>query len=95
MLAANRGDGPWSYTVEPGGQLADDWTTTDSEGVYDLAIHGPNGFLRVFQGSQPSAQQEQAWPEAAVAMHGGAHQLGITLSNRGRRACTFTVSAND
>jgi phospholipase C len=38
-----------SYTVEPGKSLTGSWNVTG--GTYSLSVHGPNGFLRQFQGS--------------------------------------------
>jgi phospholipase C len=40
------------YAVSAGKQLVDAWTLSDfANGVYHLAIHGPNGFYREFQGT--------------------------------------------
>src|SRR5262249_9659140 len=36
------GDTPRSYTVGPNANLSDNWK---AESGYDLAVHGPNGFL--------------------------------------------------
>lgn len=97
VFAGNRTDGPWSYTVEPGKQLSDHWTSTDGHGHYDLSVHGPNGFLRACQGRQPAPRSQQALPEVTVASRGEgqARQLVVTLSNSGRHACRFSVRAND
>jgi phospholipase C len=50
ITSANRADGPWTYTTEAGKSIADSWNTIYSNGVYDLTVHGPNGFLRTFKG---------------------------------------------
>ncbi|GGU16815.1 phosphocholine-specific phospholipase C [Lentzea flava] len=56
VTARNRGDGPWTYTTAAGKQLSDTWNTAYSKGVYDLTVHGPNGFLRSFQGGRAGAE---------------------------------------
>jgi phospholipase C len=43
-------DGPWTYTVGAHAKLSETWTYSD-EDAYDLAIYGPNGFLRSVKGS--------------------------------------------
>jgi len=57
ITSANRTDGPWTYTTEAGRSTADSWNTIYSNGVYDLTVHGPNGFLRTFRG-KPSTGLE-------------------------------------
>ncbi|MET9634745.1 phospholipase domain-containing protein, partial [Lentzea sp. NPDC006480] len=56
ITAQNRTDGPWTYTTAAGKQLSDTWNTAYSLGVYDLTVHGPNGFLREFKGSAAAAE---------------------------------------
>ena len=97
VLSGNRSDGPWSYTVEPGKQLSDHWSSAFSQDVYDLSVHGPNGFLRQFRGRQRSPADTGPAPEvrADTRGEGFARQLVITLSNPGRQACQFRVQAHD
>jgi phospholipase C len=41
-----------NYAVSAGGNLEDAWKLADfANGVYHIAIHGPNGFYREFQGT--------------------------------------------
>lgn len=40
---------PRSYTVEPGKRI-DDGSPMSADGIYELAVHGPNGFFRSFRG---------------------------------------------
>jgi len=40
---------PRCYTVEPGRSLSDSWAA-DTQGGYELEIHGPNGFFRLIKG---------------------------------------------
>ncbi|MET7396097.1 phosphocholine-specific phospholipase C [Dactylosporangium sp. NPDC005572] len=44
---------PRTYTVEPRKQLSDEWPLV--AGAYDVAVHGPNGFYRHFQGTATGA----------------------------------------
>ncbi len=46
--AGDGDDGPWSYTVEAGKTLEDQLPARPRG--YDLALYGPNGFLRRFRG---------------------------------------------
>ncbi len=40
-----------SYAVKPGDKISDDWLLSDFEkGVYQIRVHGPNGFYREFRG---------------------------------------------
>jgi phospholipase C len=48
VRSANSADVVRNYTVEPGKDLTDSWTVS---GAYNLSVHGPNGFVRHFQGS--------------------------------------------
>jgi phospholipase C len=76
VTSGNRTDGPWTYTTEAGKTLADTWNSAYSGGVHDLAVHGPNGFLRVFKGKGRAAGPE------ATARHVGDH-LELTFTNKG------------
>jgi phospholipase C len=49
--AASTRSGPWTYTVGPRDTLADLWKLDGDAPRYDLSVHGPNGFLRAFQGT--------------------------------------------
>ena len=41
----------WAYAVNAGANIDDAWTIADFEnGIYDLAVNGPNGFFRHFKG---------------------------------------------
>ena len=45
--------GPWSFTIAPSHSASHTWTlgTAGTTSVYNLSVHGPNGFFRGFQGS--------------------------------------------
>ncbi|MEU8031049.1 phosphocholine-specific phospholipase C, partial [Streptomyces sp. NPDC049099] len=76
VTSGNRTDGPWTYTTQAGKSLSDTWNSAYSGGVHDLAVHGPNGFLRVFKGKGKAAGPE------ATARHVGDH-LELTFTNKG------------
>jgi phospholipase C len=48
VRSGNPADLVRTYTVEPGKHLVDSWNVVSS---YDLAVYGPNGFARYFNGS--------------------------------------------
>ncbi|MFC4765164.1 phosphocholine-specific phospholipase C [Dyella koreensis] len=90
VYAANRSDGPWRYTVEAGKTLSDYWSAkTYTKGIYQLEAHGPNGFLRVFQGSVANAA---AMPEISLSYDPANNRVQLTMTNAGSSTCTFTVS---
>ncbi|MGW7822317.1 phosphocholine-specific phospholipase C [Streptomyces puniciscabiei] len=76
VTSGNRADGPWTYTTQAGKSLSDTWNSAYSGGVHDLAVHGPNGFVRVFKGTGRAAGPE------ATARHVG-DDLELTFTNRG------------
>lgn len=89
VYAANRNDGPWRYTVEAGKSLSDYWSAkTYTNSIYQLEAHGPNGFLRVWQGSVASAA---VMPEITLTYDPDNNRVQLTLTNAGSSACTFTV----
>ncbi|MFE0753014.1 phosphocholine-specific phospholipase C [Inquilinus sp. NPDC058860] len=85
---------PRRYTVEAGKSLAGDWATDADFGRYDLWLLGPNGFHRHFTGNVAALGAGKAAPEVAVAYDKAAGGLAVRLTNRGGRACVFTVAAN-
>lgn len=90
VYAANRGDGPWRYTVEAGKTLSDYWSAkTYTKGIYQLEAHGPNGFLRVWNSQVATAA---TMPEIVLAYDPANGRLKLTLTNAGDGPCTFTVS---
>lgn len=47
----------WAYAVNAGSELNDSWKISDFEnGIYNLAVDGPNGFFRHFKGDQNDPQ---------------------------------------
>ncbi|MFG3151864.1 phosphocholine-specific phospholipase C [Streptomyces sp. NPDC048219] len=76
VTSGNRGDGPWTYTTEAGKSIADTWNSVYSDGAYDLTVHGPGGFLRVFRGGNRAAGPE------VTARHTG-DDVRLTFTNAG------------
>ncbi|MEU6593738.1 phosphocholine-specific phospholipase C [Streptomyces sp. NPDC046881] len=76
VTSNSRTDGPWTYTTQAGKTLSDAWNSVYSGGGYDLAVHGPNGFLRVFKG-----RNKVAGPEV-TARHAG-DDIELTFTNKG------------
>ncbi|MFF5476301.1 phosphocholine-specific phospholipase C [Streptomyces sp. NPDC012935] len=76
ITSGNRTDGPWMYTTEAGKSIADTWNSAYSNGSYDLTVHGPNGFVRYFKGSNKTAGPE------VTARHKG-DDIELTFTNKG------------
>ncbi|MFB7511325.1 phospholipase domain-containing protein, partial [Streptomyces broussonetiae] len=84
VTSGNRTDGPWTYTTGAGKTLSDTWNSFWSGGTHDLAVHGPNGFLRVFKG-----RGKVAGPEV-TARPAGDH-LELAFTNKGSGAVQLKV----
>ncbi|MEU3528436.1 phosphocholine-specific phospholipase C [Streptomyces sp. NPDC038707] len=85
VTSDSRTDGPWTYTTEAGKTLSDTWNSVYSGGNYDLAVHGPNGFLRVFKG-----RNKVAGPEV-TARHTG-DDIELTFTNKGSGTARLKVT---
>ncbi|MYQ98136.1 phosphocholine-specific phospholipase C [Streptomyces sp. SID6139] len=85
VTSGNHTDGPWTYTTEAGKTLSDTWNSAYSGGSYDLAVHGPNGFLRVFKGGNKTAGPE------VTARHTGDH-VELTLTNKGSGTARLKIA---
>ena len=90
--------GPWVYTVEKGKRLSDVWQVravseergiADAEGRYGLSVHGPNGFLRVFEGGSGGAGLS-----ARVRYEAGWDRLQVVVKNEGAGELTVSVVDN-
>ncbi|MEV6000541.1 phosphocholine-specific phospholipase C [Streptomyces griseomycini] len=85
VTSGNRTDGPWTYTTEAGKEISDTWDPGYSGGSYDLTVHGPNGFLRVFRGRDTSAGCE------VTARHTG-DDIRLTFVNEGSGAVRLRLA---
>ena len=85
---------PRRYTVEPGKQLTDRWSTA---AAYDLWVLGPNGFHRHVVGDVRAANNAAngaGWPEMVLRADRKAGELIVELVNNGAQPCTFQLAAN-
>ncbi|MDJ0343677.1 phospholipase C, phosphocholine-specific [Streptomyces sp. H10-C2] len=83
--------GAWRYTLPVGGSVTDYFSAQSvSGGPYDIDTHGPDGFLRGYQGDVRTwTNPAKAHPEiAAVEEPNG---IRLTLTNTGGKAATFTL----
>ncbi|GGS05367.1 MULTISPECIES: phosphocholine-specific phospholipase C [Streptomyces] len=85
VTSDSRTDGPWTYTTEAGKTLSDTWNSVYSGGDYDLTVHGPNGFLRVFKG-----RNKVAGPEV-TARHTG-DDIELAFTNKGSGTARLKVT---
>jgi phospholipase C len=96
VYSLNRTDGPWFYTVEAGRTLSDYWSARAvTQGIYDLSVYGPNGFLRQFQGNLNAAVAAGGADADVTARYDVPNnRLILRLRNRGTGSCRLTVRAN-
>ncbi|OEU90148.1 phospholipase [Streptomyces abyssalis] len=87
VTSGNRTDGPWTYTAEAGKELSGTWNTAHSDGVYDLSVHGPNGFVCAFTGPGGTAG-----PEVTGRHLPASGDIELTMTNRGDADCALTVT---
>jgi len=94
---AFRSGGPWQYTCTPGGTVSDYFNVGSDYGAgkYDLALVGPNRFLRRFQGDATAAgRYAEVTTAYAAAPDTGKLAVWFTMANSGSTAATFTISSN-
>ncbi|WFB10701.1 phospholipase C, phosphocholine-specific [Streptomyces sp. LX-29] len=87
VTSGNRTDGPWTYTTEAGKKISDTWNTAYSRGVYDLTVHGPNGFLRTFRGDGSATD-----PEVTARHDARGGRLRLTMTNPGTVDAHLTLT---
>jgi phospholipase C len=88
VTSTTHADGPWTYTVESGKSLSDTWdVAADGQGAYAFAVHGPNGFLRRFEGKAATAGVE-----VTTAQVGDEERVQLTLTNNGTTPVRLTVT---
>ena len=90
VRSGNPADLPRCYTVEPDKRLAGVWQAA-GQPVYDLEVHGPNGFLRAFRGA--AAGNSRA--NLAVQVRYQPHALGVVLSIRNLSGHSANVRLSD
>lgn len=82
---------PRRYTVEAGKTLADVWDTAQDNGIYDLWIYAPNGFVRAISNLNTSPSQS-AKPECQLDYVNG--DVRISFHNTGSTACKLMIEDN-
>jgi phospholipase C len=89
VRSGNTPDGSWTYTVEAGKSLSGSWNISDPQHRYDLSVFGPNGFLRVFQGTA----SPDAPADLQVEFHHDPNDYAVALviTNRGGAACEVSA----
>ena len=82
--------GPWTYTVAPHSETFDTWDITASgQTEYDLSVFGPNGFLRVFEGS--FSESIKANLESSIIYDVRRYGVILEIHNRGRKSSRVRV----
>lgn len=82
---------PRRYTIEPATRMADDWMIEGHDGLYDLQVFGPGGFMRRFSGRLPSAGET---PKVSLAYLPRGHAVEFSLNNRNAVTAVFEIRAN-
>jgi phospholipase C len=83
--------GPWTYTVAPDTELSDSWNIAlDGQTQYHLSVFGPNGFLRVFKGSNVSGKAN-----LASSLTYDVHSNGVILGTHNRSGIPVKVTVSD
>lgn len=86
VFAQSHNAGPWYYTMSSGHQFSETWSLIDfGSEKYALRVHGPNGFLRIFQGRNGTLLDVIVTPNLK------AHSLTIQLKNQDQRAYTIRL----
>jgi phospholipase C len=84
-------DDPRRYSISAGDTLSDYWSTSP-DGVYDLLVHGPNGFFCQFRGNTvEESTHGKPYPEIKVSYEVVAGDISLALSNLGSAPCNLTV----
>jgi phospholipase C len=85
---------PRRYAVSAERTLDDVWSTAGAaDARYDLAVFGPNGFYRLFQGKVSGAAENVSLPEITVSEESDA--LRVILRNAGDTGCTFIIESRE
>ncbi len=83
--------GPWRYTLDAGQAHAAGQWNDDQREVYDLAVHGPNGFYRHFAG-RLQHDDKPVIDAVAVTVGEAAGQLVVTVKNDGDAPAALTLA---
>ena len=88
-----RDESPRRYTISAGDSLSDYWLTSDTQGSYDLSLHGPNGYFCQFRGNaSEAASHGKADVEVKVRYDISEGNLTLSLANTSSVPCRLTVT---
>ncbi|MFE6159239.1 phosphocholine-specific phospholipase C [Streptomyces sp. NPDC056486] len=87
VTSGNRTDGPWVYSTAAGRTLSATWSTERTDDAYDLTVHGPNGFLRTFQG-----KANEAGPEVTARHLARSGGIELAITNSGPSKVTLRLT---
>ncbi|SAL81598.1 phospholipase C [Caballeronia terrestris] len=87
---------PRRYALDPDTQLVDSWTQSQLNGTkYSIALHGANGFLRIFRGDFAEGPRlRMAEPEIEVSYDVANDAVCLVMRNSGHATCQFSVRSN-
>ena len=91
VRSGNTSDGPWTYTVQAGKSLSNSWNVAQSQGQYDFAVFGPNGFLRHFRGSVSSSTKVDL--DVDVHYDVDDYALILRITNQAHTPCPVSIAS--
>ena len=83
VRSTTQAGGPWVYTVEPGKSLVESWLLSADSAAYDFCVHGPNGFMRRFQGAAFADKSAASEPQIDFAIEAETARVTIAIANVG------------
>ena len=86
--APDQAAGPWTYSVAARTSLSDGLPGMPISGAYAVAVHGPNGFLRGFEGDR---DRDGGMPVVAVEYADGGDVVMVHMVNPGPTARTVRL----
>jgi phospholipase C len=89
VRSVSNANGPWSYTVAPRTHLFDTWQFAGE--TFDLAVFGPNGFVRTFRGSLAGKDKANLAVKTTYDTRPDAPGITLDIHNRGARSETVVL----
>jgi phospholipase C len=98
VYAKNRQDGPWRYTVEAHKSLRETFDLSVTKGAYAFIVHGPNGFVREFDGALGAQDARREHDAVDIEVKTGYDvangHLYLRFVNHGREHARLSVIDN-
>jgi phospholipase C len=86
-------DNPRRYTISAGNHLSDYWVVGDTQGNYDFAVYGPNGYACQFRGNVTEmAARDKPYPEIKVRYDIVEGNVTLSVTNFGAAPCTLKIA---